>query len=270
MSFFPIGEKTRINYNYNEASDGRPTFFFVNSSGAKAAVWEQDIAPGLAALGYGVVTADFRGQGLSEFDSESQFDQAEIVSDLRALIDHLALKRIILVGLSIGGLHAARLWQTGIPCEAVVFVNTLRKKGPLTEWIAELEHRLMDIGGERLLHDAFRPVTVSTRQLGNIRSRFLTDEPYAPLPNGHPRNRISHGSRHVDWDFPWETIDLPVLVMTGLHDRLFRVQEDVDEIVKCIANSEVINFPDEGHALHTENPTRFVDELAGFSKRTCE
>ncbi|SIO11431.1 alpha/beta fold hydrolase [Vannielia litorea] len=270
MSFLEIDDTSRIYYQHLEAENGRQTFLFVNSSGAKAAVWEQDIAPGLHAHGYGVVTVDFRGQGRTEFSAQSTFEQDEIVSDLRRVIEHLGLERIILVGLSIGGLHAARLWQTGSPCDALVLVNTLRKKGPLTEWIAELEHRLMDLGGERLLHDAFRPVTVSTRQLGNIRPRFLTPEPYAPLPEGHPRNRISAASRHVDWGFPWETIDVPVLVLTGLHDRLFRVQADVDELTASIPRAETVEFPDEGHALHTENPTRFVEELARFGERIAQ
>lgn len=214
MSFLEIGPETRLYFNHVEARDDRPTFFFVNSSGANAGVWEKDIGPGLAEHGFGVVTADFRGQGRTEFAPDSRFDQEEVVSDLGRLVDHLQVRRLILVGLSIGGLHAARLWQTKIPCEAIVLVNTLRKKGPLTEWISELEHRLMDLGGERLLHDAFRPVTVSTRQLGNIRPKFLQPEPYAPFPEGHRRARISEGTRHVDWGFPWDSIDIPVLVLT--------------------------------------------------------
>jgi 3-oxoadipate enol-lactonase len=264
MSYFAVSEDTELYYRHEAARDGRPTVVFVNSSGAKAAVWEQDIVPGLAARGFGAVAIDFRGQGQTRYGPGSRFDQAEIVSDLKALLEHLGLQRIVLAGLSIGGLHAARLHEAGLPCEAMVLVNTLRKKGPLTDWIAELEHRLMDIGGERLLHDAFRPVTVSTKQLGNIRPRFLTPEPYAPLPPDHPRNRISHGSREVDWGFPWHSIEVPVLVMTGLHDRLFRVQADVDELVASIPDARVVEFEDEGHALHTENPARFVDEVAAF------
>ncbi|MSU91120.1 alpha/beta fold hydrolase [Rhodobacteraceae bacterium 2CG4] len=270
MSFFAVSDDTELHYNHAAASEGQPTVVFVNSSGARAAVWEEDIVPGLVAHGVGTLTVDFRGQGQTRYGPDSRFDQAEIVTDLEALIGHLGLRRIVLAGLSIGGLHAARLWEAGVNCEAIVFVNTLRKKGPLTEWIAELEHRLMDLGGERLLHDAFRPVTVSTTQLGNIRPRFLTPEPYAPLPVDHPRNRISHGSRHVDWGFPWAKIDIPVLVMTGLHDRLFRVQADVDEIVASIPRVEVIEFPDEGHALHTENPGRFVDEMLRFIGRVSQ
>jgi hypothetical protein len=41
------------------------------------------------------------------------------------------------------------------------------------------------------------------------------------------------GSLEEDWAFPSSTLAVPTLVMTGLHDRLFRVADDVAATSCC-------------------------------------
>jgi pimeloyl-ACP methyl ester carboxylesterase len=258
---------TRIHYVYNPAADGARTFVFVNSSGASSAIWEKTIAPDLRKTGYGTLTLDFRGQGLTVIGADSRLDPDEIVDDVEAVIRHLGLSRLILVGLSIGGLHAARLWQAGLDVDGLALINTLRRKGPLTDWISELEKRLISIGGSQLVMDCFRPVTVSAKRLAEIRPTHLPVAGYTPMPENDVRRRMSEGVARVEnWDFPWHPIDVPVLIMTGMHDRLFRVQADVDAIVATLPRVTVRNFDDEGHALHTENPDQTVQELHLFAQ----
>lgn len=264
-TFFDRPGGTRIHYVSNAAASGAHTVVFVNSTGASSAVWENKIAPALRAAGHGTLTLDFRGQGETVAGPDSALDPDEIVADVEALIRHLGLQRMILVGLSIGGLHAVRLWRAGLDVQGLVLINTLRRKGALTDWISELEERLISIGGSQLVMDCFRPVTVSQKRLAEIRPTHLPADGYKPLPPTDIRRRMSEGvARVVNWDFPWHQIDVPVLVMTGMHDRLFRVQADVDAIVATIARVAVRNFEDEGHALHTENPERTADEINRF------
>lgn len=266
MTFLDRTSGTKIFYEHVAAKSGKCTFVFMNSSGANAAVWQREIVPGLSARGYGTIVLDYRGQGRTDYDVSSRFTQAEIVDDARAVLDACNPNAVVLVGLSVGGLHAAMVSSDLPNCSGLVLVNTLRKAGPLTAWLGELESRLMAIGGAQLVHDCFRPVTVSTEELGRIRPNHLRSEPYQPFEPDHPRFRLAEGARNADWAFPWEDIECPVLVMTGLHDRLFRVQSDVDEIVASMQDVQTATFENEGHALHTENSGRFVIELDDFAR----
>lgn len=69
----------------------------------------------------------------------------------------------------------------------------------------------------------------------------------------------------ADWDFAWRDLTIQALVFTGLHDRLFRIQGDVDEILTQMPNAQVREYPDGGHSLHAEFPERFVADLVAFA-----
>jgi pimeloyl-ACP methyl ester carboxylesterase len=265
MPLLDLGNGARLNVIHHRPAKDAPTFVFVNSSGATAAAWEGGVAPALREAGFGTLALDLRGQGDSIFPTESSFETEEIVGDLTLVLDRLEVGPCILVGLSVGGLRAAVLAKTREQVQGLVLINTLRRKGALTAWLGELETRLIAIGGTQLVHDCFRPVTVSQTELAHIRPRHLVETPYAPMEPDHPRRRLAEAARRADWDFPWETLTMPVLVLTGLHDRLFRVEADVDALLARLPNAREVRFDNEGHALHTENPARTADELAAFA-----
>ena len=71
-----------------------------------------------------------RGQADSPFSPELKLDMDLIVEDAFRLLTHVKPPRPILVGLSIGGLFAARTWLKGADAVGLVLINTLRKDGP--------------------------------------------------------------------------------------------------------------------------------------------
>ena len=252
---------------HHRPSGRQPTFLFVNSSGASSESWEGGIAPLLRAGGWGTLSLDLRGQGASRYPEGSTFETEEIVSDLERVLQELEVGDCIPVGLSVGGLRAAELalrrYQS---TPGLVLINVLRQKGPLIDWLCELETRLMAIGGTQLVHDAFRPTTVSPMRLGQIRATHLHDEPYVPMETDHPRRRLAEGAKRADWGFDWSRLTMPVLVMTGMHDRLFRVEEHVDALMATMRDVREVRFDHEGHALHTENPDCAAQVLATFAE----
>ena len=68
----------------------------------------------------------------------------------------------------------------------------------------------------------------------------------------------------ADWDFPWHDLDIPTLVMTGFHDRVFFVNQDVLELSALIPNMKKIDFENAGHMIPMEQPKQFTDELLNF------
>ena len=75
------------------------------------------------------------------------------------------------------------------------------------------------------------------------------------------RNAVS-----ADWNFTWQNLTIPILVMTGDHDRVFLVKEDVLELSKQISNADMVNFADAGHLIPMERPEKITNELLSFLK----
>ncbi|WP_127143933.1 alpha/beta fold hydrolase [Pelagibacterium montanilacus] len=263
-----IDDDNAIHAIHHRPQANLTTFVFANSMGASTEVWEPVIAPLLREKGYGTLSFDYRGQGKSRYGATALLEPDEIISDIGLVCERLQPQRPVLVGLSIGGMFAARAWLAGTRAEGLVLINTLRKPTAQTEWINTLEDRLIAIGGTELLFDVLRPVLSGRDELERMRPSHLREGGYytAPPPD-NPRLRLAHGVHKADWALPYEALMLPTLVLTGLHDRLFRIQEDVDELAARLPDATVITFPDGGHGLQAEHPERFVSALTAFSAR---
>lgn len=267
MTYVRIDADNQIHVIHHPPIEERATFVFINSMGATTTAWEHKIAPSLRTMGYGTLSFDFRGQGESHYGANARLNPGEIGADILRVYAECAPDRPIMVGLSIGGLFAARAWLNGAAADGLVLINTLRKPGPLVEWVNTLEARLIALGGMPLVHDVLRPMLVSPERLAEIRASHLSADGYTPWPEDHPRRRLAENVHQADWNLPYEELDLPTLVLTGAHDRLFRVQEDVDELAARLPKASVVSFPDAGHALHMEHPDRFVALLDDFANR---
>ena len=87
----------------------RPTVVFVNSLGSDLRIWD-DVVEALAKARIGAVRYDLRGHGLSDLGTPPSRMEAHI-DDLAALMDHLAIQRATICGISVGGMIALGLSQ---------------------------------------------------------------------------------------------------------------------------------------------------------------
>ncbi|MFK7860647.1 MAG: alpha/beta fold hydrolase [Granulosicoccus sp.] len=263
--FVTLDDENQIHVIHAKPSAGKQTFVFLNSMGATTQVWEERIAPALREQGFGTLAFDYRGQGLTSYGPEATLEPDEIVSDIVHVMKDQDPQRPVMCCLSIGGLFGVRAFEKGMQAEAMVLVNTLRKANAQVEWINTLEARLIAMGGMPLVLDVLRPVLSSVQQLEHFRPTHLLEEGYTSWPEDHPRRRLADGVNKANWDFSWETLTVPTLVFTGLHDRLFRIQKDVDEIIARIPDPTVIEYEEGGHSLHAEFPEQFVADLINFA-----
>ncbi|MFN4170322.1 MAG: alpha/beta fold hydrolase [Pseudorhodobacter sp.] len=255
---------------HHAPGDKGQTIVFLNSMGATTDVWEGKLAPMFRGAGYGTLSFDYRGQGKTKFGPDAVLEPAEIIRDVIATLAHEAPVRPILVGLSIGGLFGAHALLGGAKADGIVFINTLRKQNAQVEWINTLEARLIAMGGMPLVLDVLRPILSGREELTRLRPTHLPEEGYTPWPADHPRRRLAEGVNKAQWDIPYEKLTLPALVLTGLHDRLFRIQEDVDEIIARLPDATSIVYPDGGHSLQAEFPERFVADVMAFADRIAK
>ena len=248
------------------ASEGR-TFVFFNALTGDTGMWEGAIGEGLWAAGHGTLSFNFRGQTDSPFSPEIDLNETLIVEDARRLLAHVRPSKVVLVGLSIGGLFAAKVWLAGIEgveVNGLVLINTLRRDGPRLKWINDALVRCVQVGGLDLFRDLFVPLLFNEEWLADHRANFLKDALYVPLPSDSGHANLLRNAGTADWNIPYENLTLPVLVITGLQDRVFLVVEDVAALYARLSYAQRIDMSDAAHLLPAERPDALVTALLEF------
>ena len=100
---------------YHTLGEGRPTLLLHGFMASTQLNWTgPGITAKIAALGRKVIALDFRGHGASApFNGEADFPPDVLSMDVEALLGHLGLKDVDLVGYSMGARTAVRLLIRG-------------------------------------------------------------------------------------------------------------------------------------------------------------
>ena len=212
------------------------------------------------------MTYNFRGQINSSFNTSINLTSEIIISDLLKLINHLNLKNIILCGLSIGGLYAAVASLEEIDVKGLILINTLRKPSSRLDWINRAMVNAAKLGGSPLIMDMGMPVIASSKFLDKVKTNALNFENYKPLDKNDGMLKLMQGSLSANWSFDWSKINVPTLIMTGHLDKMFRIPEDIEELVKKIKNPITLELTSCGHLIPLEEPEQFSDHITKFAK----
>ena len=252
-------------YEYNTPTHHQQTFVFVNALTGNVGMWSGQICEALQAAGYGTLCFNFRGQEKTAFSDETELTPKVIVDDICALMEHVKPAGPILVGLSIGGLFAAQAYLAGVDINGLVLINTLRKPSQRLNWINQAMVELARIGGSRMVMMANLPVIASSELMENLWDSTFSAAPFEAPENTDGLFRLMMHSRETDWDFPYEKLDIPVMILTGQHDRLFRIDSDVAELKSRIKEVKEVHYPDAGHLIPLEDPHGFIEDLQTFA-----
>ncbi|MEM9625636.1 MAG: alpha/beta fold hydrolase [Pseudomonadota bacterium] len=274
MAVFEIGTGDGLFYEHRlpEADDGA-TFIFFNALTGDTGAWEAEIGPALREAGHGTCMWNFRGQKDSPFSHADAISAEGIVRDSIALLQHVAPRNPVYVGLSIGGLFAAQVHlgsvsgAGSVPCDGLLFINTLRKPGPRLDWTNRAAHRAAVIGGGRLIQDLMLPHLTGPAWQALNSASFLKDEPYEPLDPDSGAARLLAAGVGADWNLSYEKLDMPVTVLSGLQDHVFYNAADVAELTKRLPNAEVIDIPDIGHLVTMERPAAITRACLALADR---
>ncbi len=252
---------------HNPTVSGMPTLIFFNPLTGDTGNWEAVVAPRLRAKGFGTLSFDYRGQTNSPLSPETALHSALIVNDAVGLLNKISPERPIFVGLSIGGLYAARAWLEGAKAEKLVLINTLRHDGPRLKWVGDALVRAAELGGLQLFRDLYLPLLMNEDWLEENRMAFLKDrDEYIPLgpESGHYR-LLAEAGPTADWEIPYEMLNIPILIVTGLQDHVFLELEVVDQLFNNLPQGERLDLPDAGHLIPGEHPEVLADYLAEFA-----
>jgi len=262
-----LGDHDSLYYEFDPPGRSGRTFVFVNALTGNTGTWQADIGPTLRTVGYGTLAYNFRGQAESTFGPGVMLEQSLVVDDLKRLMREVAPPRPILVGLSIGGLFAAGAVLGGAEVDGLVLINTLRRPGARLEWINAAMLRLAHVGGLRLVMDAYLPLLVNSERAEEVRSDNLVHDPYEPLDPAHGHYQLLAHAAEADWGLPYERLDVPTLIVTGLQDRVFYDPADVAALTTRIPNAETVELADAAHLIPVERPTAVVSAMIAFAEK---
>jgi len=267
MATLSISNQDSIDYHYTApTSDDGVTFVFFNALTGDIAHWEDAVAPAVRDAGHGTLVYNMRGQANSPFTPGTVLGPELIVSDACAVMEEAKPVRPVLVGLSIGGLFAARAALAGADSAGIVFINTLREDGPRLRWINDAVVRMAEVGGPDLLRDLMSPLIMNEGWQAENRDNCLNDGDYAPIDQATGTYNLLSSARTSDWDIPYESLKVPVLVITGIHDRVFRDPPVVDRLAGRIPNATRVDFDDAGHMVPVEQPAKLAAAMIDFAK----
>jgi len=269
VAHLQLSQTDALYYDHHSPADHRQcTFVFFNALTGDTSTWEAVIGPLLRNAGYGTLVFNMRGQSDSPFSSGVELNEGVIVEDTVRLLTEVKPSRPILVGLSIGGLFACRTWLEGADAIGLVLINTLRQDGPRLKWIADALVRAVEVGGLSLFRDLYLPLLMNESWLKENRSNFLLPNPtYSSLePNSGHFKLLSEAGRTSDWNIPYEGLNLPVLVVTGLQDHVFLDMEVVDQLFSRLPMGRRIDMSDAGHLIPAEQPEVLARRLMSFAQ----
>ncbi|PRY26948.1 pimeloyl-ACP methyl ester carboxylesterase [Aliiruegeria haliotis] len=244
--------------------EGAPTFVFVNALTGSTDHWEAAVAPSLRKRGFGTLSYNYRGQDKSPFAQGTELTNSLIVDDLVRLLREISPRTPILTGLSIGGLYASQAYAKGAAASGIVLLNTLREINPRIAWINDALPHYVATGGAGLFMGLMMPLLTNPDFASGIRQNYLSG-PYTPLDRDHGHANLMRNSVDTRWDFDWSSLNLPVLSITGLHDRVFRDPEVIDRLFSLLPDARREDWDNAGHLLPLERPEQLAESLAKFA-----
>jgi non-heme chloroperoxidase len=204
-----------------------------------------------------------RGHGDSERPA-SGYHPKDFANDVAAFIRKKNLGKAIVVGHSMGGVVAQQfvLLHPQL-AKGIVIIDsdpTFIDNPGMPEFYAEvmklqgkLEYKFMDEFQKATLAKPIDPVYYETLVVEGTKVPAWVFQ------------AAMKGIMEIDFVPQLANIKAPVLVMWGDKDA-FCTRDGQDMFVNKIANSRLVVYEGTGHALHWEEPERFVKDLTAFIK----
>ena len=263
--FLPIGGlPLRILERGSRA--GRP-LLLLHGTGDNAHTWDL-LAPALAGA-FRVLALDQRGHGKSGWAVPPAYRCEDYLQDLSAVIDSLGLEGLILLGHSMGALHAS-LYAALNPGRVAALIHVDIEPFP-PDW-----NRKYLLGLYKSLPDAYASpeeyVDEIARNAPYARREHLRDLAAKALARKGDRWHRTYDREilarfdHYDLRGRLAEIRCPTLVIRGAESRVLG-REAAEQMVRLLPAGELAEIPRATHPAHLDNPDGFREAVLGFLKK---
>lgn len=230
----------------------------------------QDFEPMIAGLNgkYRFIAVDVRGRGLSAYDPDPKNYAVPVyVQDMQALLAHIGLKKVALIGTSMGGLMSLMMMKTMPELVHSVIINdigpSIEKAGlariasyvgkikPVTSW-AEAATALQTMQG------SFFPNLGPDDWLGFARRTFRETEDGRFVLDYDPQISQAFGTANAQpikralmhftlWRLFKAMYAVPLLILRGQNSDILS-PKTVEQMLRRHPDARAVNIPNVGHA----------------------
>jgi esterase len=216
---------------------------------------------------YRVILVDQRNHGHSGWSDEFSY---ELMSqDLEELFEDLLLKKVILLGHSMGGKTAIQFTQNHPEyIEKLIIVDIGVKEYPLHH--AEILKGLYSIDLEKIhtRNEAEEILSNFISSMG-VRQFLLKNLYWKEKDRLAWRMNISildREMKNILSALPEVEISLPTLFIRGSLSN-YILDEDVDELEALFPDMSIITIEEAGHWVHAESPIKFINLVLEYCLR---
>ena len=264
-----------IDLHYDDYGTGKPVVL-IHGWPLSGRSWENQV-PALVDAGHRVIAYDRRGFGASS-QPWSGYDYDTFAADLHALIEHLDLREVTLVGFSMGGGEVVRYigtYGTERIAKAVLAAAVppfLHKsdenpKGAFDD--ATIAAFLRGVKSDRIAFvDAFATNFFTAGEelkVSEAQRAYARDIAAFASPKGTADCIVAFGNTDFRGDVA--KIDVPTLVIHGDSDAVVPFEASGQRSHELIAGSEVALIEGGPHGINASHPEEFNAALLAFLAR---
>jgi pimeloyl-ACP methyl ester carboxylesterase len=249
----PLVQLNGININYEEHGDPHgPAILLTHAFAATLQMWEPQFS---AWPSYRVVAWDMRGHGGTDSPpTQDDYTEKLAIDDMRSLLDHLAIDKAVICGLSLGG-YLSLEFQHAYPerARALVLCNTgpgYRNPEGRQGWnefsikyAMRFEERGLEGLGRGIEIDKTREYQRSAQGLAFAGRGILTQRDAVVMDN-------------------IESIDVPALIIWGADDA--RYKSGCEYLAAKIPDARLVTVEGAAHAVNLYQPDAFNEAVATF------
>jgi len=249
--------------SYHDSGNGAP-ILFLHSFGHNKDLWYPQLTHFLE-LGYRVIAPDMPGHGDSSFNPETHTVDL-IGQSCSELLEQLGIKKAAVVGISIGGYVALRMWARRPELISALVLCCSKAEADSEEIRQRRRAQIANIEQNGL--KAF----VETGAAKRVAAKTAEHRPwvvdwikmmnYTVSAEANAATLEAMAAK-ADDTATLATIDVPTLILSGSED-IFIPKESPHNLSKGIRNSVHHVIQDAGHVASLENPTavnQYIEEF---------
>ena len=247
-----------IQINLRDRGRGEPNLVFLHYWGGSSRTWD-DVIDQLADQ-HRSIALDHRGWGESDAPAQG-YGISDLANDAQNVISALELKRYVIVGHSMGG-KTAQLLASRRPAGLAGLV--LVAPSPPGPTVLPNDQR------EALLH-----AYDSRESIAYVRDYILTALPLTDAQKERVIEDSLRGAPAAKQAWPTQAmlediradarlINVPTLVLSGERDQVDPTPRLLEEVLLCIATSQLQVLPQTGHLPMLEAPAALAQAIRQF------
>ncbi|MGZ5248386.1 MAG: alpha/beta fold hydrolase, partial [Flavitalea sp.] len=248
----------RLQFAEQGDADGKPVIFLHGLSDS----WHsfEKVLP-LLPLNIHAFAITQRGHGDSDRPLTG-YTPKDFASDIAAFTRLMNLESAVIVGHSMGGMIAQQFALDYPGLTKAVVINSSAASLKDNPGLPEFYEQVLELNDpmDKAFMDEFQKSTLA-KPIDSAYYNLLVAEGLK-VPVRVFKAALT-GLMNADYTKELKNIKVPVLIMWGTKDGIFS-RTNIQLLVQEIRDARLLVYEGTGHALHWEEPVRFVNDLVGF------